>query len=119
MVTAQRTAATTGDRLESPDLAWRRAARLWAVVAVFIGIGIARSVQVGIPFRDPQGAYLLTRVGLTVAIFAELIVVDGFIRCSRPRSVRQALAAIRGRWTPRGHRVVRRGRLAGTLAVSS
>ena len=101
MTTAQKTATTTGDRLESPALAWRRAARLWAVVAVFSGIGIARSVQVGIPFRDPHGAYLLTRVGLTVAIVAGLVVVDGFVRCGRPRSVRQALTAVRSRWTPR------------------
>jgi hypothetical protein len=99
--TAQRTATTTGDRLEPAALAWRRAARLWAVVAVFIGIGIARSVQVGIPFRDPHGAYLLTRVGLTVAIFTGLVVVDGFVRCGRPRSVRSTFLAVRSRWSPR------------------
>ncbi|MDX6373431.1 MAG: hypothetical protein QOD98_2419 [Nocardioidaceae bacterium] len=91
----------TGDLLEPPALAWRRAARLWAVVAVFIGIGIARSVQVGIPFRDPHGAYLLTRVALTVAIFAGLVALDGFVRCGRPRSARATLLAIRSRWTPR------------------
>lgn len=101
MTTAQRTATTTGDRLEPSALDWRRAARLWVVVAAFIGIGIARSVQVGIPFRDPHGAWLLTRVGLTVAIFTGLVVLDGFVRCDRPRPGRQALTAVRSRWTPR------------------
>ena len=101
MTTAQRTATTNGDRLEPPAFAWRRAARLWAVVAVFTGIGIARSVQVGIPFRDPHGAYLVTRVGLTVAIFTGLVVLDGLARSGRPRSVGQAVTAIRTRWTPR------------------
>jgi hypothetical protein len=101
MTTAQEAATTPDDRLQQPALAWRRAARLWAVVAVFIGIGIARSVQVGIPFRDPHGAYLLTRVGLTAAIFAGLVVLDGFVRCGHPRSVRSTLLAVRSRWTPR------------------
>lgn len=101
MTTAQRTATTAGDRLEPPAFAWRSAARLWVVVAVFIGIGIARSVQVGIPFRDPHGAYLLTRVGLTVVIFAGLVVLDGLVRCGRPRTVRQAFIAVRSRWTAR------------------
>ena len=67
-----------------------------------MAVGIARSVQVGIPFRDPHGAYLLTRVGLTVAIFAGLVVVDGLVRTGRPRTVRQACRThVRSRWTPR------------------
>ena len=101
MTTTQGATDTTGDLLEPPAVAWRRAARLWAVVAVFIGVGIARSVAIGIPFRDPHGAYLLTRVGLTVAIFAGLVVLDGFVRSGRPRSRRSTLLAIRSRWTTR------------------
>lgn len=53
-----------------------RALRLWSVVAVFIAVGIARSLQLGIPFRDPDGAYLRGRVLLTVAIFTGLVVVE-------------------------------------------
>ena len=101
MTTAQTTADTAGGQVDPPSLGWRGAARLWAVVVVFIGVGIARSVAIGIPFRDPHGAYLLTRVGLTVAIFAGLVLLDGFVRCGRPRSVRSTLTAVRRRWTPR------------------
>jgi hypothetical protein len=51
--------------------------RLWAVVAAFAGITVLRSVQVGIPLRDPHGAMLLTRVALSAGIFVVLIAIDG------------------------------------------
>jgi len=78
----------------------RRALRLWLVVAVFIAVGIARSLQVGIPFRDPDGAFLQGRVLLTLAIFVGLVAVDGLLRTPRPRGVRAVWATIRTRWTP-------------------
>jgi len=84
-------------RVRSP---WWRAARLWAVVVVFVGVAVARSVQVGVPFRDPGGAYFLTRVGWTVGIFAALVVVDGAIRAGRPLRARRVVAVGRARWTP-------------------
>ena len=37
--------------------------RLWVVVAVFATSRVLRSLQVGIPLRDPHGAIFLTRVG--------------------------------------------------------
>ena len=80
--------------------AWWRAARLWAVVVCFIGVGVARSAQVGIPFRDPHGAYLVSRVTLTLWIFLGLVALDGLIRSGRPLSVRRVWSTIRTRWTP-------------------
>ena len=78
----------------------RRALRLWLVVGVFIAVGVARSLQVGIPFRDPEGAFLRGRVILTLAIFVGLVFVDGWLRAARPRGVGRVWATIRGRWTP-------------------
>jgi hypothetical protein len=85
---------------EAPAVTWRRAARLWAVVACFTVVGIARSVQVDIPFRDPRGAFLVTRVLLTASIFVGLVVLDGLLRSGRPFSVRRVAASVRARWTP-------------------
>ncbi len=78
-----------------------RALWLWSVVAVFIAVGITRSLQVGIPFRDPDGAYLRGRVLLTVAIFTGLVVVDGALRTPRPVRPSRVWATVRDRWTPR------------------
>src|ERR1700710_1867447 len=94
-------AADDADSLETPSAEWRRAARLWAVVVLFVAVGVARSMQVGIPFRDPNGAYLLSRVGLTLAIFVVLVLVDGVARCPAGRSPGRVWATIRSRWTPR------------------
>lgn len=80
---------------------WWRAARLWAVVACFIAVGVARSLRVDIPFRDPGGAFLVTRVALTIAIFVGLVAVDGLLRTGRPRTARRVWATVRTRWTPR------------------
>jgi hypothetical protein len=88
---------TTGDGHSD----WWRAVRLWAVVAVFVAVGVARSVQVGIPFRDPGGAFLVTRVALTLAIFVGLVAVDGLLRTRRPRTARAVWTTVRARWTPR------------------
>ena len=85
---------------EAPRSAWFRTARLWAVVACFVGVGIARSVQVGIPFRDPHGAFLVSRVLLTLCIFLGLVILDGLIRADHPRTVGRVWATVRLRWTP-------------------
>ena len=66
--------------------------------AGFVGIAIARSVQVGIPFRDPGGAFLVSRVLLTLWIFLGLLVLDGLIRTGRPWNVRRVWATLRRRW---------------------
>ena len=81
--------------------------RLWVVVAVFATSRCVRSLQVGIPLRDPHGEVFLNRVALTVGIFVVLVVLDGAPsydappdrpRClaDRARALDPASAAARG-----------------------
>jgi hypothetical protein len=70
-------------------------------VACFVAVGAARSAAVGVPFRDPHGAYLLTRVALTAGVSLGLVALDGLLRSGRPFAARRALATVRARWTPR------------------
>lgn len=95
--TPEAKAGTTSERHRAAG--WQ-AARLWMLVACFVGIGIARSAQIGIPFRDPHGAYLLSRVVLTIAIFVGLVALEGLLRTGRPFSVRRLVSTTRARWTP-------------------
>ena len=101
MTVVQATDARGPDAAGEEHSDWWRAARLWAVVACFVAVGVARSVQVGIPFRDPGGAFLVTRVALTLAIFVGLVAVDGLLRTGRPRTVSRVWTTVRTRWTPR------------------
>ncbi len=78
---------------------WKRVARLWTVVGCFVAVALVRSVQVGIPFRDPRGAFLVTRLALTLGIFAGLVAVDAVARTGRPCSAQRVRATLRGRWT--------------------
>src|SRR4051812_38301963 len=75
---------------------------MWVVTAAFAAVALARSIAVGIPFRDPGGAYLVTRVALTAGIFVCFLVVEGVLRTPRGerrwRSVRTTIAE---RWTRR------------------
>lgn len=80
--------------------AWWGAGRLWVLVACFVAVGVGRSVQVGIPFRDPHGAFLANRLLLTLATFLGLLAVDGLLRTGRPRTVRHVWTTVRRRWTP-------------------
>jgi hypothetical protein len=79
---------------------WRPAAGLWGVVLAFVAVALVRSGQVDVPFRDPGGAFLASRVALTAGIFAGLVVLDGLIRSSWPVGARDVATTIRTRWTP-------------------
>jgi hypothetical protein len=99
-VTALETQDTGAVLRESAQTQWWRAARLWAVALSFFAVGVFRSVQVGIPFRDPHGAWLLSRLEYTAVIFTALVVLEGVVRSGRPFSVRRIASAVRTRWTP-------------------
>ena len=43
--------------------------RVWIVTVCFAAVALARSWTVGIPIKDPGGAFFVTRVGLTLALF--------------------------------------------------
>ena len=82
----------------SRDLAW--VARLWAVVALFAAVALVRSHQVGISLRDPHGAIFVTRVGLSLGLFAVLVLGDTAVRVRRRHLPWRRLPALaRQRWT--------------------
>jgi membrane-associated phospholipid phosphatase len=82
------------------DLRW--VGRLWAVVAVFATVAVARSLALGIPFRDPRGEWLAHRVAFTAGIVVVLVVVDAAWRARRSTgSLRGTAAMVRRRWPAR------------------
>ena len=78
---------------------WTSAARLWLLVSAFVAVGTIRSVQVGIPFRDPHGAVLTSRIALTAAVFVGLVALDGLLRNDGRRTLPRVWTTIRERWT--------------------
>jgi PAP2 superfamily protein len=99
-MTALETQDTGAVRTEPAQAHWWRAARLWAVALSFFAVGVVRSVQVGIPFRDPHGAWLVSRLEYTAVIFTALVALEGVVRSGRPFSVRRVASTIGARWTP-------------------
>ena len=76
--------------------------RVWLLVAVFAAVALARSVQVGIGFKDPGGEIFRSRIALSLAIFVGLVLVDAAVRT--PRSgwgLGRAWSTLRERWTGR------------------
>lgn len=86
-----------------PGLGW--VARVWVVVVAFAGVTVWASYDVGVPIRDPRGAWLPRRLAVALVLLAVLAVVDAAVRSGRPWwRPRRVLAALRERWT--GERVV-------------
>lgn len=74
--------------------------RLWLLTVVFGLVAIARSVQLGIGFRDPHGGLFVSRVLQSVGILVVLAIADAVRRTpAGTRSVRTVVATVRGRWT--------------------
>ena len=83
--------------------------RVWAVVLSFLAVAVIRSLQVGIPLRDPHGEILLSRIAITLVLFVVLSLLDAVLRtapghrsagavlqtlrrrCNRPRLLQAAL----------------------------
>jgi membrane-associated phospholipid phosphatase len=87
------------DDLE-PNL--RRLVPVWLLVAAFAAVTVARSIQVGIPVKDPHGAILLSRVAISVALFAVITTLDVSVRAGRTGwTVRRTLGDLRRRWPAR------------------
>ncbi|MBB6629753.1 inositol phosphorylceramide synthase [Nocardioides sp. KIGAM211] len=73
--------------------------RLWVVAAVFAAVALTRSYAVGIPLRDPHGAILLSRLGISLGLFVVLSLVDAALRvCRRGWTARRTLDVLRTRW---------------------
>ncbi len=72
---------------------------VWVVVAMFAAVTGIWSAHVGIPLRDPHGAWFRNRLATSLAIFAVLALVDAAVRTARPGwSFRRALGVLRRRW---------------------
>jgi membrane-associated phospholipid phosphatase len=75
------------------------ARRLWIVAGCFAVVALARSWRVGIPLKDPGGAFLVTRVGLSLGLFLVLAVIEALALTPRGERRPGALwAAHRRRW---------------------
>ncbi len=86
-------------------------ARVWIVVVVFAAVTCARSVQIGIPLRDPAGAVFAWRLVISLALLVVLAVVDALVRGRRSGSEGGGLVdRLRRRW-PRERVVLTLGAL--------
>jgi membrane-associated phospholipid phosphatase len=78
------------------------ALRLWIVAAGFAVVAIARSIAVGIPFRDPGGDFFVTRVAITIGLFVGFATIEAVVRTPRgSRSASNLWATFRRRWPAR------------------
>ncbi|MEP6816941.1 MAG: phosphatase PAP2 family protein [Marmoricola sp.] len=92
---------TDGARLDD-ESEHRWLVRVWVLVAVFAMVALVRSIQVGIPFRDPHGAILLSRIELSLVLFVLLSLLDAGLRARRSGwTVARMVALLRERWTRR------------------
>ena len=69
----------------SPAREWLWVARVLALVAAFAVIALARSRQVDIPFRDPNGKLFAHKILSTVQTLLLFVVVDVVVRWLRAR----------------------------------
>jgi hypothetical protein len=73
--------------------------RLWVVTLCFVAVTVLRSWRVGIPIKDPGGAFLVTRIALTFGLFLVFVVIEAFVRTPRgERSVRALRSSAGRRW---------------------
>jgi hypothetical protein len=86
-----------------------QALRLWSLVLAFLCVGVVRSLELGIPFRDPGGQYFAGRLGLSVAMFGGFVLVDAVLRAWPAYDLSSIMRVVRDRWD--------RGRLAAAGAA--
>jgi hypothetical protein len=83
---------------ESPsDYRWL--VGVWVMVALFASLTIARSLQVGIGIKDPNGTVLRWRLAVSVGLFGLLVALDAVARARRDgRGLRSVADELRRRW---------------------
>jgi hypothetical protein len=75
------------------------ARRLWIIAGCFAVVALLRSWRVGIPIKDPGGAFLFSRVALSAGLFAVFALIEAFVRTPHgERSLRTLWATHRRRW---------------------
>ncbi len=75
-------------------------ARVWMIVGLFAMVTALSSYLVGVPVRDPQGAWLPRRLAVSVGLLVLLAVADAAVRSRGPGwTSRGTLDVLRARWT--------------------
>ena len=59
--------------------------RLWILTIAFAVVTLIGSLTIGIPVRDPGGAFLVSRVALTAALFSGFLVIETLARSAPGR----------------------------------
>jgi membrane-associated phospholipid phosphatase len=100
------TSELPGHRLAAPPRSAVTDARwlvpLWLVIGAFALVTLARSIQVGIPLRDPHGDILASRIGISLSLFVVYGLIDAAVRTRRGRLPwRRTWQVLRDRWTLR------------------
>jgi membrane-associated phospholipid phosphatase len=74
--------------------------RLWALVAIFSAIVLARSATFGVPVRDPDGQMFTIRLAKALGFLLVLAIGEAVFRAGRRGwSPRVVLGKLRERWT--------------------
>lgn len=74
--------------------------RVWLLVACFAAITLYWSHHVGIPIRDPHGAWFVIRVGISLGLFVPMTLIDATLRVGRRGwTLRRTLEMLRSRWS--------------------
>jgi membrane-associated phospholipid phosphatase len=103
----------SGADVASPAEAVRLAVRVWAIVVAFALVTLARSEQVGVGLRDPDGQMFRGRLTSAVGLLLALIAADAIVRTIRAGwSWRGLLEALRSRWSTQRLALVGSGLLA-------
>ncbi len=89
---------------------WWSLGRLWVVVGLFVLVGLIKSASIDIPFRDPRGEWLASRLTITIGLLVALPLLDAWWRNGRNR--RGLVATLRSRWS-----VARAAVVIGALAA--
>ena len=86
---------------------------VWMLVLLVVILTAAASHHVGVPVRDPNGAWWWWRVGISLGLFALLTVMDAGVRARRAGwTLGRTLDMLRGRWTRRPLTLAMTGLLA-------
>jgi membrane-associated phospholipid phosphatase len=90
------------DVAESPhDRGLRWALGLWATAICFFLLALGRSLQIGIPLRDPHFAIFGSRMAISLGLFFVLVVGHAVYRAGWPVRLAKVWSALRRRWTAR------------------
>lgn len=99
---AEADAATAAETEAEAGDGYRWVVLTWVVVIAFGLLAVVRSQQVGIPIRDPGGAFFWSRLAINAVLFAVIAFADAAWRLGlRNYSTARTWAQLRRRWTRR------------------